>query len=316
MQRLRKLAATLALGLLAGGAQSQTATVGDWVDGAGVDIEARPNLVYHSAGGQDLKLDLFLPNDRSRPVPLLVFIHGGGWISGNKEFATLRLLPFLRLGWAAATVQYRLAGTAPAPAAVEDVRCALRWLQGRSGELRLDPKRLVVAGGSAGGHLALIGAMLPQDSRFDRACPLEPQQRWRGAQRQPLRVAAVLNWFGISDVGAMLEGPEARGFAIEWFGAMPEPQRLALAREISPLHQVRADTPPVFSIHGDADDVVPLAQSQRLHAALQAQGVPQRLWVVPGAKHGLSRAQMQQAMQQVYGFLQAQGLLEAAPSQP
>lgn len=301
----------LALGatLLAGSLSAVADARSEWADGSGVDIELRSNLVYHSVSGQELKLDLFLPVNRSQqPLPLLVYVHGGGWIAGSKEIALLRLLPFLQMGWAAAAVQYRLAKVAPAPAAVEDLRCALYWLRERSPELRLDPARFVLAGGSAGGHLALIGAMLPEGSRLDRGCPLELAQRWRGAQRAPLRVAAVLNWFGISDLQAMLEGPQARGYAIEWFGSLPDEQRRALAREISPLHQVRPGLPPVLSFHGDADDVVPLAQSQQLHAALKAAGVTERLVVVPGAKHGLSRAQMVQAMQQVREFLQQQGL--------
>jgi len=289
-------------------AQPNDAADTRWADGSGVDIEIRHQLVYQSASGQDLALDLYLPNDRSQPVPLVIYIHGGGWVAGSREIAQLRLLPFLQMGWAAANVSYRLGKTAPAPAAVEDVRCALRWLTARTGALRIDPRRIVLAGGSAGGHLALMAAMLPSGNRFDRVCPSEGGDRWRNGNEAPLKVAAVLNWFGITDMNDLLSGPNAKHYAIEWFGAMPDREREALAREMSPLHLVRADSPPVISFHGSDDDLVPVDHSRRLHAALAAAKVPQQLTVVPGAKHGFSRAQMVVMMGQVRSFLRANGV--------
>ena len=267
-------------------------------------------MVYQRASGQDLKLDLYLPFERmKRPLPLVVYIHGGGWVSGAREVASLRLMPFLQMGWAAANVEYRMSPTAPAPAAVEDVRCALRYLSDRAQELRIDPQRIVLAGASAGGHLALIAGMLPNANRFDRACPAEEKLRWVAGTQTPIRVAAIVNWSGISDVNELLrDGPQQRPYAVEWFGAMPDAQRDALAREISPINQVRADNPPVISFHGDADKTVPPEQSIRLHEALSRANVPNQLLLIPGAGHGFNRAQMIGTVEAMRAFLKKQGL--------
>lgn len=294
-------------------AQAQSAaSAAEWSDVVGAETETRANLVYRVAGGQELKLDLYLPLARQQrgPVPLAVYFHGGGWVSGGKEVATLRLLPYLQMGWAAATVQYRLHGSAPAPAAVEDVRCALRWLSYRAPELKTDPQRLVISGGSAGGHLALLAGMLPAGTPFDRACPTEGGDRWRNGREPALKVAAIVNWFGISDLNALLQGPDAKHYAIEWFGAMPEAERERLARELSPLTHARAGGPPVITIHGEADDVVPFSQARRLHAALEQAGVVNRLIAIPGGGHGgFGRAATARAAAAVREFLQAQGLV-------
>lgn len=277
-----------------------------WTDGAGVDIEVRPNVAYRTASGQELKLDLFLPAGRHRgtPPPLLINIHGGGWVAGNKEAAVLRLLPYLQRGWAAANVQYRLGPVALAPAAVEDVRCALRFATARAKEWGFDASRIVLSGGSAGGHLALMAGMLPDGHRFDRACATEGRERWTSGVEPPLRVVAVVNWFGITDVADLLAGANAKHYAIEWFGSQPDAERAALAREVSPLHHVRAGGPAVFTVHGTADDLVPYAHAERLHQALARAGVRHELMTVPEGGHGFGRAVVEQAHQRLFQFLQ------------
>lgn len=304
---MRRLALLLGLALLLH--RPAAADGGDWADGSGVDIEVRPNLVYHQAGGQDLQLDLYLPYQRQRPRPLVIWVHGGGWVGGSREVANLRLLPWLQMGWAAANVSYRLARHSPAPAAVEDLRCALRWLVDRADELGLDRERIVVTGGSAGAHLALMAGLLPEGNRFDQACPSHGPARWRSGQRTPLKVAAVVNLMGITDLTALLGAdPQGRGYAVEWLGSLAEPARGALARELSPLHQVHAATPPVLSFHGDADDIVPVSQALQLHQALAAAGRPEQLELVRGAKHGFDRRQMVEVMRKTRAFLHRHGV--------
>ena len=188
------------------------------------------------------------------------------------------------MGWAAVNVEYRLARHAPAPAAVEDSRCALRWLVLHAGEYSLDPNRIVLIGHSAGGHLALITALLPEGSPFDRQCPSAESHRWVDGVEPPVKAAAVINWYGISDVNDVLEGINAKHYTIEWFGSLPN--REELARQLSPLTHVAAGAPAVLTIHGDADKVVPYTQAQRLHAALDKAGVPNRLVTVSGGGHG------------------------------
>src|SRR5512143_458440 len=165
-----------------------------WTDYAAGDYNIFPNIAYATAGGTDLKLDLYVPNRRSKPVPTIVRFHGGGWVAGRKESNVLQLLPYLSMGWAAVNVDYRLARVSPAPAAVEDCRCALQWVALHAREYSLDTARIVLTGGSAGGHLALITGMLPPGTPFDRQCPTDNSTRWENGTEPKVKVAAVVNW--------------------------------------------------------------------------------------------------------------------------
>ena len=127
-----------------------------WVDYASADYDILPNITYSIANNTELKLDLYLPKNRSAPNPTLMLFHGGGWVDGQKERNVFQLLPYLSLGWAVINVEYRLARNSPAPAAVEDCRCALRWVTYHAKEYSLDTSKIVLTGISAGGRLALI----------------------------------------------------------------------------------------------------------------------------------------------------------------
>lgn len=277
------LAAVLVL-LSAPWATAQTAPPVNWADRAASDYNTIANVPYRTASNKELNVDLYLP-PRTAPVPAVILIHGGGWVEGNKERALVGALPYLALGYALVNVQYRLARTALAPAAVEDCRCALAWVIANAAEYKLDPKRLIVTGSSAGGHLALTTGMLPVGSEFDRGCSSPGDFRWIGGKdpSEP-KVAAIINWYGITDVAAMLSGPDARGYAIEWFGSMTD--RMDLARRVSPLQMVRPGLPPILTIHGDADKLVPYTDATRLHAALTKAGSPNELLTIPGGGHG------------------------------
>lgn len=255
------------------------------------DVE--PNLTYTTQSGTELKLDVYLPplarplsQGEARPAtPVVVQIHGGGWVFGQKEGSQLDVLPYLQMGFAAVNVEYRLAKVAPAPAAVEDCRCALRWVLLNAKQYGFDTGKIVLTGGSAGGHLALITGMLPASAGLDRECTTSDDSGWEDAGSQgEMKVAAIVNWFGITDVPAMLHAPEERGYTVEWFGSMPN--REEVARRVSPMTYVRSGLPPVITIHGDKDTLVPHAQAERLHAALDKAGVPNRLVTIPGGGHG------------------------------
>ncbi|HEX4858093.1 MAG TPA: alpha/beta hydrolase, partial [Usitatibacteraceae bacterium] len=237
------LAATAAHALEPPAASSESAV--DLSELLGRRYEVRANQVYAVANNVELKLDLYLPRDATEAVPLVVNFHGGGWVAGDKEGSLLFQLRYLQMGFALANVGYRLARVSPAPAAVEDTRCALRWLQGRAKALKIDTNRVVLTGGSAGGHLALITGMLPPGNPFDRACATDNSTRWVSGTEPPLTVAAIVNYFGITDVEDLLSGPNAKHYAIEWLGAAPN--REAIAKSVSPIHYVRAGLPPVIS---------------------------------------------------------------------
>jgi len=261
-----------------------------------------PNVTYLTASNWEAKLDLFVTRTPDKPQPTLIFIHGGGWTGGNKEGRDLAILPYLDMGMNVVNVEYRLARIAQAPAAVEDCRCALRWVIQNAKQYGIDVNRIVVAGDSAGGHLALTTAMLPASAGLDRQCP--------GPDN--LKVAAVVNWYGISDVNELLDGANMKPYAVTWLGSATD--REQIAKRVSPLTYVRAGLPPVFTIHGDADPTVPYTQSVRLHKALTDAGVANELMTIPGGKHGFDCCNLVQrtnAYTKIREFLTRQHLLDA-----
>lgn len=261
-----------------------------------IDYRIVPNIVYQEANGFEAKLDLYLPSDRA-PAPTLINFHGGGWRSGTKESRGLRFLPYLEMGWAVVNVQYRLARVSLAPAAVEDSLCALRWIIRNADRYNIDTGRLVLTGDSAGGHLSLTTGIVPASAGLDRQCP----------GNEPLEVAAIVNWYGITDVGDLLEGPNMRDYAVTWMGSMPN--RYEIAERVSPLTYVRGGLPPILTIHGDADPTVPYTHALRLHEELEKVGVPNQLHTVPGGGHGrFNLDESIEIYEVIRGFLKKHGL--------
>jgi acetyl esterase/lipase/peptidoglycan/xylan/chitin deacetylase (PgdA/CDA1 family) len=288
--------------------QAQVFGPDKWVDYASADYDILPNITYSIANNTELKLDLYLPKNRSAPNPTLMLFHGGGWVDGQKERNVFQLLPYLSLGWAVINVEYRLARNTPAPAAVEDCRCALRWVSYHAKEYSLDASKIVLTGTSAGGHLSLITGMLPAQSVFDRQCPTDSSTRWREGTEPKTNVAAIINWYGITDVAELIDGPNAKHYAMEWFGSMSN--REELARQLSPISYVRAGLPPILTIHGDQDDIVPYTQAARLHAALDKAGAPNQLVTLRGRKHGgFNRQDLVNSYAVIREFLRKHNLL-------
>src|SRR5213593_3065071 len=259
-----------------------------------------PNITYLTANNFEAKLDVYSRSDTTAPQPTLIWIHGGGWTGGNKEGATFSLLPYMEMGWNVVNVEYRLAKISLAPAAVEDCLCALRWVIRNAKQYGFDTNKLVVSGGSAGGHLALTTAMIPASEGMDRQCP----------GTEPLKVAAVVDWYGITDVVDLLDAANMKTYAVQWMGSMPN--RVEIAKRVSPLTYVRAGLPPVISIQGDQDPVVPYSHSVRLQEALQKAGIDHELVTIPGGKHGnFTRAENQKAYAAIKAFLARHGMTSA-----
>jgi acetyl esterase/lipase len=208
-------------------------------------------------------------------------IHGGGWENGDKvKQAHFRkwAQDYARRGFVAFNINYRLAGTAKAPAAVEDAKCAVRFMHAQAEAWGLDPDRIVVTGGSAGSHLALMVGLC-NDAAF------ESQGGWDGFSD---RVAAVINRFGVTDVTDVAYGKNPRRWAQNWLPP-DTPGGKSMAARLSPLSYVgRKKLPPVFSFHGAEDDIVPVEQAMRLHQALQDHGHESELVIVPFCGHGFN----------------------------
>jgi acetyl esterase/lipase len=251
-----------------------------------------PNIIYLTANNWDAKLDVYQSRDATTPSPTLIYFHGGGWVGGSKEASSLTFLPFLDMGWNVVNVDYRLAKVSLAPAAVQDALCALRWVYRNGKQYNVDTNRLVLMGNSAGGHLALTTGMIPASASLDSLCP----------GNEELKVAAIINWYGITDVNELLAGPNVRNYAVGWLGGMSNGEDIA--KRISPLTYVRAGLPPIISIQGDADPTVPYSQNVRLHQALDRAGVRNEFVTIPGGKHGgFSDAEMAKAYAEIRGFL-------------
>lgn len=295
--------------IVAAGQANQDRTADNWADFASADYDIQPNITYSTASNTELKLDLYLPRDKSKTGPTLVLFHGGGWVDGAKERNIMYLLPYFSMGWTVINVEYRMAKNTPAPAAVEDCRCALRWVAYHAKEYNIDPARIVTTGTSAGGHLALITAMLPAGNIFDRQCPTQNADRWGSSVEPEIKVAAVVNWFGITDVAELVEGPNAKHYAMEWLGSRSD--RLELARQLSPVTYVRRGLPPIITIHGEQDDVAPYSQAVRLHAGLEKAGVPNKLVTIAGRKHGgFDRQELVSSYAAIREFLRKNGVIK------
>jgi len=251
-----------------------------------------PNITYTTASGVELKLDFYRPAQASAPLPTAIFMHGGGYrAASRKEASVLSVTPYLQMGWNAVNVEYRSSGVALAPAAVEDARCALRWVIHNAKEYNVDTNRIIVTGQSAGSHLALMTGLVPESAGFDRNCP----------GPEPLKVAAVVSWYGVFDYTTLVDDP-TRDYAVSWIGG--QPNRKEVAARVSPMMWVRAGNPPVIAIHGDADPIVPYEQEVREIDALKKAGVTAELVTIPGGKHGnFDRDQVLRAWTAIEAFL-------------
>ena len=267
-----------------------------WV---GNDYRVSPNITYKVASNAEQKLDVYHKRDKSSPRPTVIYIHGGGWVGGSKEASVLRIAPYLEMGFNVVNVEYRLGRVARAPAAVEDCRCALRWAIRNADDYGIDPGRLVVTGRSAGGHLSLSTGMLPVSAGFDAECisGTEP------------RVAAVINFYGITDVADLMAGrPNEKSYTVSWLGSQRD--RKEIADSVSPVHYVRRDLPPILTIHGDADRIVPYSHASDLHERLEAAGAENELLTIPGGGHGgFSKDESATIDRTIRAFLARHGLL-------
>ena len=274
----------------------------------GHDYEVSANITYLEANNYGNKLDVYKPREAKSPTPVVMLIHGGGWVVGTKEEAVLDALPYLQMGFAVVNVEYRMAKTSLAPAAVEDCLCALHWIGQNAKKYNFDLTKVIVTGGSAGGHLALTTGMIPASAGFENACAWGEDEKWSGPWTSPRPpIAAIINWFGITDVAEMLQSPNIRSYAVSWLGSLPN--REELAKRVSPLTYIRPGLPPVLTIHGDADPLVPHAEAVRLHEGLTKAGVKNQLLTIPGGGHGDFTAEQEiTAFETIHAFLASVGI--------
>jgi acetyl esterase/lipase len=238
--------------------------------------EVLRNVAYIEGGHERNRLDLYLPRDAAKPLPLIVWIHGGGWMGGNKDGCPAA--HFATKGYVVASINYRLSQHAAFPAQIEDCKAAIRWLRANAKKYHIDPDRVGVWGGSAGGYLvSLLGT----------TAGIKDLEGTGGNLDQSSRVQAVVDWYGPTDfVHWDPKFNKAVNSMIAQLLGGPAPENEAKARRASPLTYVSKDAAPILIVHGNKDDIVPLSQSEQFAEALKKAGVEVTLQVIPGSGHG------------------------------
>ena len=227
------------------------------------DVEFIEGIPYGEAGGKLLQLDMYRPKNLTGNVPALIFIHGGGWEQGKRSDYRHYCLRFANRGYVVCSVSYRLVQDAPFPAAVQDVKCAVRWLRAHAGTYNIDPDQLAVLGGSAGGHLAMMVGYSSEVSELEGE---------GGNPGVSSRVQVVVNFYGPTDLTTEYARKHdvVRGFfADKSYEEVPDQYSLA-----SPLTHVTADDPPTLIFQGTIDELVPVEQADVLAGKLDQLGVP------------------------------------------
>jgi acetyl esterase/lipase len=252
---------------------------------AGVRMEK--DIAYIPNGDDAQKLDLYLPEKPAeKPLPLIVHIHGGGWRGGNKFPCPVTSM--VLNGYAVASVEYRFSQKAIFPAQIQDCQAAIRWLRAHAKEYQIDPEKVGVIGGSAGGHLsALVGT-----SGGKKAFAMIG-----GNEDQSDRVQAVCDIYGPADFSTVVQqaAEDKNVKNIFQFNTPADPYSSLIgarlddkpkADAVSPVHFSSADTPPFLILHGTHDALVPLAQSEQMASVLKEKGVSVWLQRLPGSGHG------------------------------
>ena len=236
------------------------------------------DLEYVPSGHERHKLDLYLP-EKGAGWPLLVWVHGGAWRGGSKDRCPV--IPFLKEGYAVASLNYRLSQHAIFPAQIEDCKASIRWLRANASKYNFDPERIEVWGSSAGGHLVALLGTAGDVPEFDKGENLAFSSR----------VQAVCDWFGPSDLLQMSkfesrmdhdapDSPESQ------LVGGPIQENKGKAAQANPITYVSKDDPPFLIMHGDQDPLVPFNQSELLHEALKKAGVDVTFSPVKGGGHG------------------------------
>ncbi len=249
-------------------------------------IISEDNIIYGKADGTDLKLDLARPKGNG-PFPAIVFIHGGGWYQGSRQRYRGEIQEAAKRGYVAATISYRLmkfdekkkettTATPIFPAQIHDAKAAIRWVRANAKKYHVDPNRIGVTGGSAGGHLSLLVGLT------DPSSGLEGES---GNPEQSSRVQAVVNVFGPTDMAACYKKSVVAWIFRLFLGGTPDeaPERYKAA---SPITYVSKDDPPVLTLHGDKDTLVPVEQAKALDEKMKAVGAPHTLIIYKGQGHG------------------------------
>ena len=219
------------------------------------------DIEYKHIGNLSLKLDIYQPKNIDTPRPVLIFIHGGGWTKGKKEDYLVYLIDFANKGYITASVSYRLVPEAHYPAPVEDVKCAVRWIRAHAADYMIDPDKIAVIGGSAGGYLALMIGYLADVPELNGPCLEDTISS---------RIQAVVDLYGPVDLTTEYARTHKTviNFLDQPYDSIPQ-----IYEQASPYTHITKDDPPTLIFHGTIDELVPVSQSDSLKKKLDRLGI-------------------------------------------
>ncbi|GAB5404940.1 MAG: hypothetical protein Aurels2KO_31710 [Aureliella sp.] len=256
------------------------------------------DVEYAKVGDRSLLLDIYFPTKvENKKLPLVVWIHGGAWRAGSK--AKVPVTRWLDEGFAIASVEYRLSPEARFPAQVHDIKAAIRFLRQSASKYQLDEERFVIAGASAGGHLAALVGVTNEHVELEGSV---------GDVKESSRVQAIVSFYGASNLETILSQSTEHGLSVRvpalklLLGGLPS-EVTGLARLASPVRHVDTNDPPLLLIHGDADPQMPPEQSDELHARYKKYGLRSELFVVEGGEHGGSQFYTQKRLASLASLL-------------
>jgi acetyl esterase/lipase len=243
------------------------------------EVERLRDLVYARADGRDLRLDVYRRRDRPQGCPTLLQIHGGAWVMGSKNEQGVPLMVHLAArGWVCVSADYRLSPRATFPDQLIDLKRTLRWIRERGPEVGADPGFVVVTGGSAGGHLAALLALTPNDPEY------QP-----GFEEVDTAVQGCVAFYGVydfTDRHGVWRHQGLRRLLERRVMKVPRAAAPEAWAKASPLSRVRPDAPPFFLVHGALDTLVPVGEARHFRDALRAaSGAPVVYAEIPGAQH-------------------------------
>jgi len=248
-------------------------------------IQLDRDIVFATMDGHELKLDIACPKAGNGKLPAVIYIHGGGWVLGDKS--PNEAITYAKNGFVGIAIQYRLSTVARFPAAVHDCKSAIRWVRANAKKYGIDPDKIGVIGESAGGHLvALMGTSGG-----------EPSLEGDGPYKEySSRVQAVVDNFGPIDLLTLKDTPSPMdpdptvGPIAGWLGK-PAREVPELVKKANPITYIDPNDPPVLLVHGEKDDLVPIRQSELFYDALTMAGVKAELVRVKNAGHGFQSVQ-------------------------